>query len=110
MGGRRDVTFAPAWAVFLGSAVLVVLGGIRLSRDGDAIAQRTGLGGLWIGSILVATATSLPELATGFFAVRHGAPSLAAGDLFGDGTGNGISRVRVDVLRPRLGRWRAGAS
>ena len=32
--------------------------------DGDAIADRTGLGAAWIGAILVAAATSLPELVT----------------------------------------------
>lgn len=98
------MTFAPSWAVFLGSGALVVLAGIRLSRDGDTIAQRTGLGGLWIGSILVATATSLPELATGFFAVRQGAPSLAAGDLFGACMANMAMLAVADtvVRQPRL--------
>ncbi len=47
------------------------------------IAERTGLGRLWIGVVPLATATSLPEVATDIAAVRFGALDLAAGDLFG---------------------------
>jgi len=78
----------PPWLIFLLSAVAVVLAGSRLSRDGDTIAERTGLGGAWVGSILVAGATSLPELATGIFAVRAGGVDLAVGDIFGSCMGN----------------------
>lgn len=73
----------PPWATFLLSAAVIILAGTRLSRDGDTIAERSGLGGAWIGAILVAGATSLPELATDIFAVRGGRPSLAVGGLFG---------------------------
>ena len=31
----------------------------------SAIARHTGMGGSWIGLVLMATVTSLPELATG---------------------------------------------
>jgi cation:H+ antiporter len=78
----------PPWLMFLLSAAAVVLAGARLSRDGDTIAERTGLGGAWVGSILVAGATSLPELATGVFAIRAGAVELAVGDIFGSCMGN----------------------
>ena len=78
----------PVWLIFLLSAAAVVAAGARLSRDGDAIAERTGLGGAWVGAILVAGATSLPELATGIYAVRAGAISLAVGDIFGSCMGN----------------------
>jgi cation:H+ antiporter len=36
-----------------------------------------------VGAILVAAATSLPEITTDIYAVRQGTPSLAVGDLFG---------------------------
>src|SRR5688500_5098456 len=78
----------PVWLMFLLSAAAVVAAGARLSRDGDAIAERTGLGGAWVGAILVAGATSLPELATGIYAVRAGAVSLAVADIFGSCMGN----------------------
>lgn len=78
----------PAWAVFILSGAAVAGAGMRLARDGDAIAARTGLGGLWVGAILVAGATSLPEVTTDISAIRQGNPSLALGDLFGSSMAN----------------------
>lgn len=61
------------WAVFLLSAAVIVYTGTKLSRHGDQIAKLTGLGGLWIGVVLMAAATSLPEVFTtvsaGFMAI-----------------------------------------
>ncbi|HEY8447637.1 MAG TPA: hypothetical protein VIL01_11080 [Thermomicrobiales bacterium] len=71
------------WLVFALSGAVVVFAGIRLSRDSDTIAERTGLGGAWIGATLVASTTSLPELITDIYAVRQGTAPLAIGGLFG---------------------------
>ena len=87
--------------VFLLCAALIVAAGVRLAHYGDVIAARTGLGGLWIGSILLAGATSLPELATDIAAVRIGAPDLAAGDLFGSSMSNMLILALLDLLYPR---------
>lgn len=78
----------PTWLVFLLSGAAVAGAGIQLARDGDAIAARTGLGGLWVGAILVAAATSLPEISTDISAIRQHHPSLAVGDLFGSNMAN----------------------
>lgn len=40
------------WLVFVGSAVVIVLAGTKLSRYGDQIAEMTGLGRLWINGDL----------------------------------------------------------
>jgi cation:H+ antiporter len=88
-------------AIILGfslSAVLVVAAGTALARSGDVIAARTKLGGLWIGSILVAAATSLPELTTDIAAVRLGAPDLAVGDLFGSGMANMLILAVITLM------------
>src|SRR5690606_6260854 len=69
--------------VFLGSAVVVVIAGTRLARYGDDIAEKTGWGALWVGTILVSIATSLPEVVTNFTAVIIDAPDLALGNVFG---------------------------
>jgi cation:H+ antiporter len=53
------------WAKFAICAAMVGLAGPALSRYGDIIAQLTGLSRTWIGLVLLATATSLPELFTG---------------------------------------------
>lgn len=69
--------------VFLISAVVVVLAGIMLARFGDQVADVTGWGALWVGTILVSVATSLPELVTNITAVRIDSPGLALGNVFG---------------------------
>jgi cation:H+ antiporter len=73
---------------FILSAALVALAGTHLARAGDVIAARTRLGGLWVGALFLAAATSLPELMTDLAAVRLGVPDLAAGDLFGSSLAN----------------------
>jgi cation:H+ antiporter len=83
--------------VFLLSASAVVAAGLRLARDGDVLAAGTGLGGLWVGAILVAGATSLPELSTDVSAFRQGAPSLAVGDLFGSNMANMLILAVLDL-------------
>ena len=72
-----------ALGLFSLAAAFVVAGGIGLALSGDVIAARTGWGQLWVGTLLVAGGTSLPELVTVVAAVRIDAPSLAAGDIFG---------------------------
>jgi cation:H+ antiporter len=94
---------------FLGSGAVVVAAGIALAKAGDAIASATRLGALWVGSLLLAGATSLPELATDVVAVRIGAPDLAAGDLFGSSMANMLILALVDLMPPR-GRVLRGAA
>ncbi|MBI2199052.1 MAG: hypothetical protein HYU42_10710 [Candidatus Rokubacteria bacterium] len=55
----------------------------RLARHAHAISEATGLGGLWIGSVLLAAATSLPEILTDVTAALLEAPDIGVGDLFG---------------------------
>ena len=79
-------SLAVAIPVFLGSAIAVVLAGVALAKYGDEIAELTGWGALWVGTILVSIATSLPELITNISAVvlvDPPAPGLALGNVFG---------------------------
>ncbi|MGK2863985.1 MAG: sodium:calcium antiporter [Chitinophagaceae bacterium] len=65
-------------------AGIIIFSGTRLSVYGDKIADLTGMGKAWVGLILMASVTSLPELITGFSSVVIvNAPNLAAGDIFG---------------------------
>ncbi|NOS76578.1 MAG: hypothetical protein HOP35_01390 [Nitrospira sp.] len=86
-----------AWIQFLASASVIAVAGTRLARDGDRIAELTGLGRLWIGVVLVAGATSLPELAASIAAVRLGAFDLAVGNLFGSNAFNMAALFFIDV-------------
>ncbi|HQT61494.1 MULTISPECIES: sodium:calcium antiporter [unclassified Acidiphilium] len=75
---------AGLWLGFGLCAALVGLAGPALSRNGEIISARTNLSGGWIGLILVASITSLPELSTGISAVSLAdAPDTAVGDVFG---------------------------
>jgi cation:H+ antiporter len=76
---------AIALAVFLVSAGSVIFFGMRLAVYGDALATLTGWGRLFVGSVLVALATSLPELSTNISAVRLEPPNpaLAVGNVLG---------------------------
>jgi len=76
--------------VSLASGAAAVLAGTALARLADRSADATGLGRIWIGSILLATATSLPELVTDVAAVRLEAVDLAVGDLFGSSMAKSI--------------------
>jgi cation:H+ antiporter len=100
---KEFTTIAPE-LIFLLSTIAVVGAGIRLSRDGDSIAGMTGLGGAWIGAILVAGATSLPELVTDIAAVRNSNVGLAMGDLFGSTMANMVILAGADLatIRHRL--------
>ncbi|MFP5382407.1 MAG: sodium:calcium antiporter, partial [Gammaproteobacteria bacterium] len=53
------------WLSLLACLAVIGFAGWRLSRYGDILAEKTGLSASWIGLILLATATSLPELVTG---------------------------------------------
>ena len=72
------------WIEFILCAVLIFWTGSLLSKYGDVIAEKTGLGRAWIGAILIAGVTSLPELASGVSAVAWlKTPNLAAGAALG---------------------------
>ena len=92
------MTEPTAVLTFLISGAAVGVAGIRLARYGDTIAARTGLGGLWVGAILLAAATSLPEITTDLHAVLQGTPSLAVGDLFGSTMANMMILAVGDLL------------
>lgn len=92
----------PAWLIFILSSAAVVLAGTRLAQAGDVIADRTGLGRTWVGAVLVAAATSLPELTTDSFAVLQGHASLAVGDLFGSSMANMLLLAVADITLTRI--------
>jgi Ca2+/Na+ antiporter len=72
---------AIAIGIFLASAVTVIYFGTQLAKYGDALATLTGWGRLFVGSILVALATSLPELSTNYIGgeTRPAQPGVGLG-------------------------------
>ncbi|MCP5101035.1 MAG: sodium:calcium antiporter [Chloroflexi bacterium] len=86
------------WIKFLLSAAVVVYAAIKLAEYGDIIAVRTKLGGLFVGTIFLAGATSLPELIASISAFKLGAPNLAAGNFFGSNMVNVLLLAIVDLV------------
>jgi cation:H+ antiporter len=87
------------WTQFALCVALIGIAGVRLIRYGDAIAALTGMSRSWIGLILVATVTSLPELVTGLSAVTLAAsPDMAVGDALGSCIFNLAILALVDVF------------
>jgi cation:H+ antiporter len=72
------------WISFFVCTAAIVYSGTKLARYGDIIAEKTGMGRTWIGLVLMASVTSLPELITGISSVTFaGVPDIAAGDVLG---------------------------
>lgn len=86
------------WIQFIGAALIVIFAAIKLAEYGDGIAYHTKLGGLFIGSLLIATATSLPELLTMISAIGQGHINLTAGDLFGSSMFNMLLLAILDLI------------
>jgi cation:H+ antiporter len=88
-----------AW-VFFGVCLLAILfTGARLSRYGDVISIRTGLGGVWVGLILLAGVSSAPELVTGLSAILVvGEPDLAVGAALGSCVYNLVIIAVLDFI------------
>lgn len=85
------------WIEFIISAALIVVAANFLAKYGDTIAIRTGMGGMFVGILLMAGATSLPELLTSFSSVRQNTPDIAAGNLLGSNAFNMLMLAILDL-------------
>ena len=94
------------WVVLAALASTILISATHLTKNADIIAFKTGLGRSFVGVVLLATATSLPELATGVSSVLSiggsGGADLAAGDAFGSNIFNLLIIGLLDLM------WRRG--
>jgi cation:H+ antiporter len=89
------------WLEFFLVAGTITVAGSRLSNYGDVLAEKTGMGRTWLGLVVLAAITSLPELATGVSAITWvQAPELTVGDLLGSCMFNLLILAVVDLLYP----------
>ncbi|MDH7488417.1 MAG: hypothetical protein QHH80_02780 [Anaerolineae bacterium] len=86
------------WIQFIVSAAVVVVAAIKLAEYGDAISVRTRLGGMFIGTLLMAGATSLPELLTTLNSLGQNVPNLAVGNVFGSNMVNMFLLAVLDAV------------
>ena len=85
--------------VLLGVIIFAVAS--RLARAADTIADATGLGRAWIGAILLAGSTSLPEITTDVNAALLGVPDIGVGDLMGSTLANMLILALLDLVYAR---------
>jgi len=88
--GRAAVGF------FISGAVIVVAG-IFLVKASKAISLSSNLSASFMGAILVAIVTSLPELSTSIGALRIGAYDMIVGNLFGSNMFNILTIFFADA-------------
>lgn len=89
------------WAQFVASAFVIVVAGVRLARYGDVLGEKSGLGRSWVGVVLLAATTSLPELFTGFGATALATlPDIALGDVLGSCMFNLLILSFMDAVHP----------
>jgi len=87
------------WIGFIICTLIIVYSGTKLSKYGDIIAEKTGLGRAWIGLVLMASVTSLPELVTGISSVTYaGVPDIAVGDVLGSCVFNMLIIAILDAI------------
>jgi len=89
------------WVLFAIAAAVIVAAGVQLARYGDVIGEKSGLGRSWIGVVLLAATTSLPELFTGFGATALAPlPDIAVGDVLGSCMFNLLVLSLMDAIQP----------
>ncbi|MBT5774897.1 MAG: sodium:calcium antiporter [Dehalococcoidia bacterium] len=91
------------WIQLAIAAGAILWAATYMAGAADVIAVRTGLGRTFIGGVMLATATSLPELGIGVTSIAVlSEPDLAAGDAFGSNLFNLLIIGLLDFF------WRDG--
>lgn len=65
------------------NSIIILVAGFAISISGENIAQRTVFGENYVGAVLIAATTSLPELSTTIAAVKEKKYNMAASNIFG---------------------------
>ena len=87
------------WLAFIICTAAIIYSGSQLSRYGDIIAEKTGLGRTWTGLIMLASITSAPELITGLSSVIIiNVPNIAIGDILGSCVFNLLIYAALDAI------------
>lgn len=79
------------------AALFTVLAAVKLSTYADVLSERTSLGGMIVGTIFLAGATSLPEVTTSLAAIGLNNPNLAVGNVLGSNLFNLLIIASFDL-------------
>ena len=81
-----DFSLFPLWtnlSIFIIAASIVWISGTKLSIYADTLSKRTGLSHAFMGFLLLATITELPELATNATGALRGEAVLVLNSMAG---------------------------
>lgn len=93
-----DISLRRMAGYFIVAAVVIIISGYILSTTADQIAAVTGLRQSFLGTIMVAAATSLPEMVTVLSALRIGAYNMGAANVFGSNIFNVLILALADII------------
>lgn len=93
------------FVVFILAAALTVFAAIKLSQYADVISSKTAMGGMMVGTLLLAGATSLPEVSTSFSAAAIGNADIAVGNMIGSNLFNLFILAGFDFFLRRRRIW-----
>ncbi|GAA0467952.1 sodium:calcium antiporter [Alkalibacillus silvisoli] len=83
---------------FVFSAIIVLIAGSILSISGDLLAEQTGINSSFVGSVLIAASTSLPELVAVIAAYKIGNYAIAIGAILGSNLFNLLLLAFTDAF------------
>ena len=81
--GRRLFTLRRSIVILIAGGIATLAGGVALEATSQLLAERWHLGGAVFGATVLAAATSLPEISTGWAAIRLKADEMAVSDVLG---------------------------
>jgi len=84
--------------IFAILAGFIIIVGKKLSLYGDAIGDLMGIEKSWIGIVMLAAVTSLPEMVTSISATLMGNPQMAISNIFGSNLFNIFVVFIVDIF------------
>lgn len=84
--------------IFIGLAFIIIKAGKKLSICGDKLGDIMGLEKSWIGVIMLASITSLPELITSTASTIIGNPEMAVSNIFGSNLFNIFIIFILDIF------------
>jgi cation:H+ antiporter len=93
----KEIPLKKAVVGYVFNAAVVVGSAIFLPRIAEGLAEMTGLGRTFVGTIFIALSTSLPELTVTISSFRLGAVDMAVGNLFGSNLFN-LAILALDDL------------
>lgn len=90
----------PLWlnvALFVAGGAIVWFAGTRLARYADAFAEKTGIGRVAVGMMLLGGVTSLPEITIATTSTLQGTPLLSITDVLGSAALNVVILAIADA-------------